>query len=387
MSALLTDIKFKGKPIAVVTSDWHVALGAWKKLPDIRGDAEFSLSQIVDITLALGVPLVAAGDLFDIKHPDSYSVDVVSRQMYRLHLSKLPCLYVQGQHEMSSPTWLSLFPNCEHIHDRHFKLGKVDCFGYDYFLPSSLEDSYNRFKPADVLVTHQVWSELLPHAGQEFCCSYKLVADQIGYKSIISGDFHSHFITDIGIGDKPVGPTFVSPGSICLQDLKESCNKAAWVLMDNLEFVSVPYKTRRLVHCTLASESDLHTVVKLAEGVTSDDLPGGIGKPIYRIRYSTDLDNVSAAVTAAFKGKAHIDLVPIIEDSSEIPASDSSSSDPLTGAVDINASFHESLKEFCDTSHRSYNDLIRLWSSRSVDDIRKALVDISSEIKKNGTAS
>jgi DNA repair exonuclease SbcCD nuclease subunit len=379
MTDLLSGIKFKGKPIAVITSDWHMALGAWKKLPDIKGDAEFSLSQIVDISLGLGVPLVAAGDLFDIKHPDSYSVNVVSQQMAKLSGAKLPCFYVQGQHEMASPTWLSLFPNCKHVHDQHFKLGSVECFGYDYFLPNSIEDSYNRLKPADVLVTHQVWSELLPHTGQEFCCSYELVLDKIGYKSIISGDFHSHFITKC-----EKAATFVSPGSICLQDLKESCNKAAWVLTDSLEFVSVPYKSRRLIQCTVASESDLHTIVKIADGVVSDDLPNGIGKPIYRIRYSTALDNVNAAVTSAFKGKAHIDLVPIIEDSLEALTPDSSVFDPVTGVVDINASFHESLKDFCDTSHRSYNDLIRLWSARSVDDIRRALEDITSEIKNNG---
>ena len=92
----------KGKPIAVVTSDWHIALNAWKKLPDIKGDAEFSLRQIVDAALALNVPIIAAGDLFDVKHPDSYTVNVTAKHMARLHSAGLKCFYVQGQHEMAN---------------------------------------------------------------------------------------------------------------------------------------------------------------------------------------------------------------------------------------------------------------------------------------------
>jgi hypothetical protein len=378
MKNLINNVSLNSKPLAVVTSDWHVALNAWKKFPSIKGDAEYSLTQIVDMAIGLNVPLIAAGDLFDIKNPDSYSIHVVSNQMARMYEKGLPVYYVQGQHEMSDPTWLSLFKGCENVHNKHFKIKGVDFFGYDYFLPKSVEDSYNRFKPADVLVTHQVWSELLPHTGQEFCCSYSLVEHNLKYKALISGDFHSHFVSDVN------DMKFVSPGSICLQDLKESCNKAAWIMTEDLGFVSAPYKTRRLIQSVINSESDLHTMVKVAEKVESDDMPNDIGRPIFRLRYSTKLDNVNAAITSAFKDKAHVDLVPIIEEIVDLP-SVASDLDKLVGSFDINSSFHESLKDFCDVTERSYSDLIKLWSSRSVEDLRGELDNMLSDIKSGGT--
>ena len=366
----------KGKPVAVVTSDWHIALNAWKKLPDIKGDAEFSLRQIVDAALALNVPIIAAGDLFDVKHPDSYTVNVTARHMARLHAAGLKCFYVQGQHEMANPTWFSLFPGCEHVHDRHFEIGGIKFFGYDYFLPSSVEDSYNRFKTADVLVTHQVWSELLPHTGQEFCCSFGLVGQNIPYKALISGDFHSHFVSQVG------AMQFVSPGSICLQDLKESCNKALWVMTDRFEFLSLPYLSRKLVHFTIDSENSLNSLVSSADELVKINylpLPDNIGKPIFRIRYSSSIDNVNAAITAAFKGKAHVDLVQVLDEENLVPMAVAEDNKSLN--LDTDASFHESLKDFCDVKDRGYTDLINMWSAKTVDDLRSHISHITSDIK------
>lgn len=373
--------KTAGKPIAIVTSDWHIALNAWKKLPDIKGDAEYSLRQIVDIAIGLNLPIIAAGDLFDVKHPDSYTVNVTASHMARLHAAGLKCYYVQGQHEMANPTWFSLFPGCEHVHDRRFDIGGVSFFGYDYFLPTSVEDSYNRFKPADALVTHQVWSELLPHAGQEFCCSYTLVGQNTPYKALISGDFHSHLVTPVG------DMKFVSPGSICLQDLKESCNKALWVMTDKFEFLSVPYYSRKLVHFTIDSEKNLHSLVASADELVKANyqpLPDDIGKPIFRIRYSSSVDNVNAAVMAAFKGKAHIDLVQVLDEENLVPLAASGDNKELD--LDADASFHESLKDFCDTGDRSYSDLVGMWSARSVDDLRSHIGFIASDIREKGSA-
>lgn len=372
--------EFTGKPIAVVTSDWHIALNAWKKLPDIKGDADYSLKQIVDAAIAFQIPLIAAGDLFDVKHPDSYTVNATAGHMARLHAAGLKCYYVQGQHEMANPTWFSLFPGCEHVHNKYFEISGVKLFGYDYFLPTSIEDSYNRFKPADVLVTHQVWSELLPHTGQEFCCSYTLVGQQIPYKALISGDFHSHFVTPVG------AMKFVSPGSICLQDLKESCNKAMWIMTDRLEFVSVPYFSRKLVHFTIDSEKSLHSLVSSADELVKinyQTLPNDIGRPIFRIRYSSAVDNVNAAITAAFKGKAHVDLVQVLDEENLVPLAVTEDNKEID--LNTDASFHESLKDFCDVRDRGYSDLVGMWSARSVDDLRNHIGSIASDIREKGS--
>lgn len=381
MTDLLSGIKFRSPPIAVISSDWHVALNAWKKYPEIRGDAEFSLSQIVDISTALNVPLIAAGDLFDVKNPDSYTVNVTARQMKRMLEANLPVFYVQGQHEMASPTWFSLFEGCKHVHDKTFEISGIKFYGYDYFLPKSFDDSYVRFKPADVLVTHQVWSELLPRHGQIHCCSYSLIAQNNTYKAIISGDFHSHFTTNI----ENTSCTFVSPGSICLQDMNEPANKSVWVMTENYEFISVPIKSRKVISANIKSDNDLNTVVSMSSGLSEDtDIPNGIGKPILRIKYNTDIKNVFAAVTNAYKGKAHLDFKPIIDEVEEEPVDVQDISIKSSSADEA---FCESLQHFFPGDNRGSNDVIRLWKTNTLDELRGEITSIVDEIKINNSKS
>lgn len=375
MTDLIKDIKFKSKPVAVVSSDWHLAFNTWKKHPDINGDAEYSLAQIVDISIELGVPLIAAGDLFDKKTTDSYSVVAASTQMSRMQAKRLPVYYVQGQHEMSHPTWMSLFPTCINVHNEFFKIGNFNLFGYDYFVPTSVEDSYSRFKEADILVTHQTWSELLPKHRSNLYCSYGLVASNIPYKAIISGDYHSHFVDKIH-GSNCV---FVSPGSTCLQDLSEPPNKAVWVMTENMEFVSVPIRSRVLINVTINSENDLFVSASLADKMVVGDLTNGIGKPILRIKYNTDIKNVYAAMNNAYKDKAYLDFKPIIEE--EVTDNPVDYHPIKMATSSIGEIFCESLSTCFPKDHRGITDVGRLWSTTTLDELRKEIGAISGEIK------
>lgn len=377
MTDLLNNIKLTSKPVAVISSDWHVALNAWKKHPSIKGDAEFSLKQIVDIASHLGVPLIGAGDLFDVKNPDSYSVSSAAYHMARMHSLGLPVYYVQGQHEMSDPTWMSLFPGCENVHNVHFKIGDISFFGYDYFLPKSSEDSYERFNKADILVTHQVWSELIPRHGQSFCCSYEQVAQAHNYKAIVSGDYHSHFVKQC---DTHPSCVIVSPGSTCLQDMNESPNKAVWVLTSDFKFVSVPIRTRRLINMTIQSENDLFTSVGMAKDIIEDSLPNGIGKPIIRIKYNTGIKNVYAGMNNAYKDKAYLDFKPIMEEDDDIDeAVEHHPIKLVTSSAD--EIFCESLESCLPGKHRGHSDIVRLWKTTNLDELRVEIKQIAEEIK------
>jgi len=380
MSDLLNNIKFKSKPVAVISSDWHMALNAWKKHPGIKGDAEYSLSQITDIALALNVPMIAAGDLFDVKNPDSYSVNSTAKQVARMNKLKLPVYYVQGQHEMSDPTWMSLFDGCVNVHDSIFKIGKLNFFGYDYFLPKSKEDSYQRFKPADILITHQVWSELLPKHGQTFCCSYTDVAKACNYSHIVSGDYHAHFQDTIYASKC----SFVSPGSICLQDMNESCDKAVWVLTEDMDFISVPIVTRKLINVTINSDNDLNSVIKMAESNLERPLPNGIGRPILRVKYSPSVNNVYETICDSFKDKAFLDFKPIMdEEVSDVKVD----IDPIKAVLSSSDQiFCESVSSCFPEKHRGSSDIIRLWRASNLDEIRKEISDISSELKETNNA-
>lgn len=372
MPRIIPSTVVTGKPVALIASDWHVQSTAWKKFPEVRRDAEHSLEQIVDYAVALGVPLIAPGDLFDSKFPCSYSVGVVKAQMDRM--KKLGVFYIQGQHEMSNPTWMSLFDGCINIHDSEFKIGGISFFGYDYFLPKSVEDSYSRFKKADVLITHQVWEELLPMNGQEFCCSYNLINSRVGYESIVSGDFHSHFIEDIG------GSKFVSPGSICLQDLNEPPKKAAWLLCDDMSFTSMPYNTRELISVTIVTEDDLKKVVTSIGSIKDSDLPYGIGRPLLKVRFSTKVKGVYDAITEACKGVAYVDFKQQVEGAQvvELALSIREDGDCSVKADDL---FKEAILSMPSLADRTRHDLFRLWNAKSGVELREEIDNIICEVK------
>ena len=377
MSKLTEGIKVTGTPVALIASDWHVQLAAWKKFPEVKRDAEYSLEQIVDCAIEIGVPLIAPGDLFDCKLPCSYSVGVVKNQMERMRKNSLAVYYVQGQHEMSSPTWMSLFDGCVNVHDTEFNIGGIGFFGYDYFLPKSVQDSYMRFKKSDVLITHQVWEELLPLNGQEFCCSYNLINSRVGYSAIVSGDFHSHFLEKIGDAQ------FVSPGSICLQDLNEPPKKAAWLLCNDMSFTSIPYATRELISSTIITEDDLAKVLKSIESIKDSNMPYGIGRPLLKIRFSTKVEGVYDSITEACKGVAYVDFKQQVEDAQLMEISLKEDEGRPVRADDL---FKEAVLSMPSLTERTRHDLFRLWNARSSSDLKEEIDSIIGEVRKELTS-
>ena len=53
MSKITEGIKVTGTPVALIASDWHVQMAAWKKFPEVKRDAEYSLEQIVDCAIEI----------------------------------------------------------------------------------------------------------------------------------------------------------------------------------------------------------------------------------------------------------------------------------------------------------------------------------------------
>jgi hypothetical protein len=59
------------RPVCVVSADWHAQERAWQRHRDLSGDALFGISQVFDLCVTGGLPLVGAGDLFDTARPRS----------------------------------------------------------------------------------------------------------------------------------------------------------------------------------------------------------------------------------------------------------------------------------------------------------------------------
>lgn len=303
-------------PIAVVSADWHVEFNAYVKIRDMTRDSHFSLEQIVDLCVDRELPLIGAGDLFDKNSPDSASVQFVVNQMDRLKPFG-SCWYVQGQHEMvRSHPWMGLSPRAKHIHKSLVELHDVRFYGLDYQRPDNLGPELKAIPAtADVLVCHQVWIDLMGRqiGGEGEFSQIPHVA------AVITGDFHKHLAME-AVGASSQRMLVFSPGSICLQSIKEDPSKFVFILYDDLSYESVKLKTRPVRKLSALSPEGFEEVLRilpesLEPGV---GLPDYISKPIVEIRYAHDIPDVHMRVHKIAKDRAHLFLTTIAKKEEDV---------------------------------------------------------------------
>lgn len=290
-------------PVTVVASDWHLAPGAWKRNPAIAGDAYWGLQQAVAACLDRGLPMVAPGDLFDVQHPDAMSLYTARTWVDRMKAAGLKVFHVQGQHEYQHPVpvlnAVSDWP--VHANKVAFRLGPLKFVGLDYMAPDALRAEFADLgvrEGADVLVTHQVWKDLVPwrHNAPAFA--------DIPYRFTVSGDFHQH---KVWAYDGAVsGGVFMSPGTLCMQALDEEPRKAVYVLYDDLTYESVALSVRPFHSLVLETAEDLERAVDGAGRLCyhPPDLHRDIQRPIVRVRYADHLPEAASRLEAAL-AEAH----------------------------------------------------------------------------------
>jgi hypothetical protein len=315
------------KPLLVLTSDWHLSPFSWKKHPNVHRDSYYSLQQIVDLCIKLNVPLIAAGDLFDIKQPPSESVVFCFEQMKRLERVGLPVYYVQGQHELSEIPWMSLCSNAVHIDSfktsqpfKEFEIQGLRVVGQD------IEFSGNRFADQcramhsyagkdrfDLYVTHQVWADFIKKSDENFMFKNAAFA-----KVIYTGDYHKTEILNIE------GTECLSSGSINMQATNEPPHKLIFILNSDLSWTQYRLKTRPFALFELKSEKHFDILM----GLTNDellvewphkDLPQHIATPLVCVRYQNNIPNAYDLLCDKFRNWNY-EIIPTDFNSSEVTA-------------------------------------------------------------------
>lgn len=297
------------KIIAVLTADTHLAPRAWARYPGLAGDSYFAFEAVFAAAQERRVPVVLAGDVFDVNRPDAMSVRVAQQAIAGLQQWGLSTYYVQGQHELSVPPWLSLTTACP-LHRFTVELGGVRVRGLDYtrrgLLAKELADV-----PAgtDVLVAHQVWRE---HMGDHVATEGRF-ADVPHAEVVVSGDFHGHRTTVVtGATGQPV--LAVSPGTTCLQAADEDPQKFAFVLYDTLEVDSFVLPSRPAVRHTVYTEGGLEDAIReLPDGVEAAveaaaalGVPPPLLKPVWLVRCRDDVPRAAERLRAAAGDGVHL---------------------------------------------------------------------------------
>jgi len=306
-------------PIAVLSADWHLDSHAWADRPNLRGDSITAIYEITELAKKHKVPLIAAGDLLDKKRNTSGPVAAIQMCMDSMRTSKLPVYFVQGQHEMQSPPWLSgICPWCEQLQlDKAVDLSGFTLRGMDWAPKAMVSERLSELDAdTDILVMHQVCEQLMGSIG-----SPELDCAQIPHaKVLVLGDYH---IASATYQTRADGGQLllVSPGSTHMRAINESPQHGVYLLFDDLSVEQQLLPSRIVITLPdLQREEEVDTnLVRLADALertkqAAEDLPEHLAMPIVIAPYLRSLVGVGKRLTEAARGKAHLFLKPFAGD-------------------------------------------------------------------------
>jgi len=300
------------------TSDWHLADGAWVKRPEIAGDAFRSLKALVE-KVAPGDIILAAGDLFDTKHPSAAGV-LEARSLLsseRLAVVGQPALmYIQGQHEAQPEVpWMALVTgyHCDSRRKPHLPYVRfdsdnyaIDVYGLDWTLHGQLREqletlgsllraSQRVFQKTDgakkrqhvnLLMLHQTCNAVMASVGED----RQKILDSLAYRScelqdsmlppgfdmVIVGDTHHHGEFYLLDTEGTAVPCY-SPGSFAMQSIAETNVGQCFAMnMSTLEVESVPLYQRQYVEKHIKNPIEFDQAVRDAiklPTLAQEDMP------------------------------------------------------------------------------------------------------------------
>lgn len=264
------------RPLFVKSSDWHLQPGAWKRANTPKGDAFFALQQLYRFCSEHECDLLGAGDLFDDLQPDTATLEKAFQFVDSMKARDRRIYFTQGQHEKAYPPYLSLHPHPRHVHRKVVTVGGLSVYGFDHVPADQLEAEILRVpKGVDLVMCHQVWNDFM---GLGFEGQLQTLIDrQPG--AVLTGDFHEHQV--LTFGDVRV----YSPGSTCLQDIKEPEEKAFFVFYDDGSVDSVPLLTRPKWNFRITCPDDVEALFATMDAwfLPYGELPPELQKPVFSI--------------------------------------------------------------------------------------------------------
>lgn len=292
---------------AIIASDWHTSPRAWVRRPDVFGDSYCSFNQIIDKAIEHQADILAPGDLADVNTPDSRTVDVLRRGHSKLSLYNLRTLFVEGQHEMSVPPWLSVIApdNAFSLHNEEYRLKSgLTVRGLNYQTGDKVAEALSQLPAADILITHQVFADFSGHGPA------KLSSIPAGrFKLIVTGDNHRALMWTDYCGH----PRIMSPGSTCMQATDESADKYIYLLRADLSIEPIKLKTRPFMKLKLSGAESLHKMLATSIDDLFGDisgLPPEISRPFLVIEYDDDLPDAFSRLQDRFKDCV-LELLPV----------------------------------------------------------------------------
>ncbi len=297
-------------PIATIASDTHCVPCAWVGRPELRGDAFYAFELTINETIKRELPLLLAGDIIDIPHPDAETAAFLRRQAQRMRQAKLPWKYVLGNHEQTNPPWLAAVHDWpENISGRaDDAIGDLKLYGLNFTPFDRLPEELAKVpEDTDVFLCHQAWEEFMGRLMRSDGSLGLIPAAKL----VITGDYHVYKTMSVtGSLGRPM--QVLSPGSTTQTTIDEVEPRRFHILYDDLTTSPVKLPGRpQLAPPPLVTEEDLENFLRELDGEIAQAvdgakrLPEHLRKPILRVTYHVTIPNVYSRLKEAIGDKAH----------------------------------------------------------------------------------
>lgn len=290
----------------LITADWHVRKydRVWYRRPELSGDTQYGISQVVAMAKQLEVPVLLLGDVFEQKLQQSDALSVMWSAIEALRRCDLRIYYVQGQHELSQPPLLNAIHDWPiHIHGRAIMCGGRKIYGLDYRPAGAVVESLRGVPSDAMLATHQVWKNFM---GEDRGDAW--FADTPA-TTILTGDFHHMMISQYG------AQTVISPGPICMQAINEPSRKYVIVLYADGTYEPVQLQSRGCyaVHLDTAEElvKFADTWPDAAARTPQFGVPAPIATNILIVRYAPWIPDALPTLEKVVGTSAHLFAMPL----------------------------------------------------------------------------
>ncbi len=309
-------------PLFVFCADTHLVDGAWASRPAIYGDAYYSFFQIVDYCIEHDLPLVMGGDVLEKKSNSARPIAKLFDGLTQMQHRGVPVYYIQGNHEYDrNAPWLSAHPWPIHIHEASFNINGTKVSGFDWLPRGEIQEAFTRVPTdTDILITHQVWKDLMGNVGRPEC----ELTDVHHVQTVLAGDFHiTKTVESTNAQGQPI--KMLSPGSTCMQDIGETPEKFFFVIgripkTGDIVFTQIQLNTRKFLSYTVKDQETMDTLC--AGGFAADiaklidpSLPETINKPLVRVKFDKRLPDAHLRISTAVGELAHLFCDAIVDKS------------------------------------------------------------------------
>lgn len=307
-------------PLFVFCADLHLVDGAWTSRPAIYGDAYYSFDQIVDYCIEHKLPLIMGGDILEKKQNLARPIAKLCAGLSRMQAAEVRVYYIQGNHEYDrNAPWLSVHEWPVHMHKASVFFNNVTVRGLDWLPRGEIQEAFKQVPvDTDILITHQVWKDLMGNVGRPEC---ELI-DVHHVQTVIAGDFHiTKIVESTNAQGQPI--KMLSPGSTCMQDIGEAPDKSFFVVGNipttkEIIFTQLPLKTRKFLSYTVKDQETLDKLcagefVRNIQTAATSLLPEEISKPLVRVKFDKRLPDAHLRITTAVGEAAHLFCDAIVD--------------------------------------------------------------------------